>query len=122
MYNNIIHDVEAPGISVHGGFNILYAYNTLYRTGKGTSTISIRAGIHSCDGQCFNTCLLGRYHSCWLWVLVVVCAAPWCGVGVGERVVGSLASGPALMHIDRRVIGYTPCDDLLQSTLCRRWH
>ncbi|MBP8000780.1 MAG: right-handed parallel beta-helix repeat-containing protein [Chloroflexi bacterium] len=29
--NNILHDIEGTGLSVAGGYNVLYAYNTLYR-------------------------------------------------------------------------------------------
>lgn len=33
--NNVIHDTGTAGIGVNGGYNILFAYNTLYRVGIG---------------------------------------------------------------------------------------
>lgn len=51
IYNNIIHDVDAPGISVWGGFNIAIQYNTLYRTGLSYSPLAVRFGIRTCDGE-----------------------------------------------------------------------
>ncbi len=34
--NNILHDIPGLGMSVSGGYNILFAYNTLYRVGTST--------------------------------------------------------------------------------------
>lgn len=34
--NNILHDLPGVGLSVGGGYNILFAYNTLYRVGIST--------------------------------------------------------------------------------------
>jgi hypothetical protein len=34
--NNILHDLPGTGLSVAGGYNILFAYNTLYRVGTST--------------------------------------------------------------------------------------
>lgn len=33
--NNVVHDTGTAGIGVNGGYNILFAYNTLYRVGIG---------------------------------------------------------------------------------------
>ena len=33
VYNNVFHDIYGAGLSVNGGYNILLAYNTLYRIG-----------------------------------------------------------------------------------------
>ncbi len=33
IYNNLVHDIYGAGLSVAGGYNILMAYNTLYRVG-----------------------------------------------------------------------------------------
>lgn len=33
VVNNVIHDIQGAGLSVSGGYNILMAYNTLYRIG-----------------------------------------------------------------------------------------
>jgi hypothetical protein len=33
VYNNVFHDIRGAGLSVSGGYNILMAYNTLYRVG-----------------------------------------------------------------------------------------
>jgi hypothetical protein len=35
--NNILHDIPGVGMSVSGGYNILFAYNTLYRVATSTS-------------------------------------------------------------------------------------
>ena len=34
--NNVLHDIPGVGMSVSGGYNILFAYNTLYRVGTST--------------------------------------------------------------------------------------
>jgi len=34
--NNVLHDLPGVGLSVSGGYNILFAYNTLYRVGTAT--------------------------------------------------------------------------------------
>ena len=36
--NNLLHDLPGVGMSVAGGYNILLAYNTLYRVGTDTNT------------------------------------------------------------------------------------
>ena len=35
--NNVLHDINGVGMSVSGGYNILFAYNTLYRVATSTS-------------------------------------------------------------------------------------
>lgn len=51
VVNNIIHDTEGAGLGVNGGYNILLAYNTLYRVGSRSHVIEVVFGGRSCDGQ-----------------------------------------------------------------------
>jgi hypothetical protein len=51
VVNNVIHDTEGAGLGVNGGFNILLAYNTLYRVGSRAHMIEVTFGNRSCDGQ-----------------------------------------------------------------------
>jgi hypothetical protein len=49
--NNIIHDTDGAGLGVNGGYNILLAYNTLYRVGQRSHVIEVVFGLRSCDGH-----------------------------------------------------------------------
>lgn len=50
VVNNIIHDVYGAGLGVNGGYNILMAYNTVYRVGERSHVVEFVFGLHSCDG------------------------------------------------------------------------
>jgi hypothetical protein len=49
--NNIIHDTEGAGLGVQGAYNVLMAYNTLYRVGRRSHLIGAGFGERSCDGR-----------------------------------------------------------------------
>ncbi|HWS72327.1 MAG TPA: right-handed parallel beta-helix repeat-containing protein [Thermoanaerobaculia bacterium] len=49
--NNVIHDTEGAGLGVNGGYNILFAYNTLYRVGTRSHMLEVVYGARSCDGM-----------------------------------------------------------------------
>ncbi|MEI6451567.1 MAG: right-handed parallel beta-helix repeat-containing protein, partial [Actinomycetes bacterium] len=49
--NNVIHDTEGAGMGVNGGYNILLAWNTLYRVGRRSHAIEIVHGARGCDGD-----------------------------------------------------------------------
>lgn len=49
--NNIVHDVDGAGFGTNGGFNILFAHNTLYRVGARSHTVEIMPGNRVCDGD-----------------------------------------------------------------------
>ncbi len=51
VVNNIIHDTEGAGLGVNGGYNILLAYNTMYRVGSRSHVLEVVFGLRSCDGQ-----------------------------------------------------------------------
>ena len=51
VVNNLIHDTDGAGLGVNGGYNILLAYNTLYRVGNRDHVIEVVFGARSCDGQ-----------------------------------------------------------------------
>ncbi len=51
VVNNIVHDTEGAGLGVNGGFNILLAYNTLYRVGSRSHLLEFVPGARSCDGE-----------------------------------------------------------------------
>lgn len=48
--NNVIHDTDRAGMGVNGGYNILLAYNTLYRIGSFSHILELVYGLRSCDG------------------------------------------------------------------------
>lgn len=54
--NNIIHDCEGAGLGVNGGYNILYAHNTLYRVGQRSHLVEFVHGRRGCDGLATNDC------------------------------------------------------------------
>jgi hypothetical protein len=47
--NNLIHDTQKPGVTVYGGFDILIAYNTLYRVGLHSHLLQVGHGGRECD-------------------------------------------------------------------------
>jgi lysophospholipase L1-like esterase len=49
--NNLIHDSSGAGVGVQGGYNILIAYNTMYRVGERSHLLEFGFGSRSCDGQ-----------------------------------------------------------------------
>ncbi|MFO0795622.1 MAG: right-handed parallel beta-helix repeat-containing protein, partial [Candidatus Brocadiaceae bacterium] len=54
FFNNLVHDVSNAGLAIRGGYNILMAYNTLYRIGnssQGAGLILASPGARSCDGD-----------------------------------------------------------------------
>ena len=51
VVNNVIHDTEGAGLGVNGGYNVLLAYNTMYRVGSYSHVIEVVFGMRSCDGQ-----------------------------------------------------------------------
>ena len=62
--SNLIHDVGGPGMGVNGGYNILLAYNTLYRVGRTSHAIETVFGSRSCDGdaaRCRQNLLAGGW-------------------------------------------------------------
>jgi hypothetical protein len=50
VVNNVVHDTEGAGLGVNGGYNILMAYNTLYRVGTRDHMLEVVFGNRSCDG------------------------------------------------------------------------
>jgi len=49
--NNLVHDTEGAGFGVNGGYDILFAYNTLYRVGSRSHGMEFVFGSRSCDGD-----------------------------------------------------------------------
>jgi hypothetical protein len=49
--SNIIHDTAGAGIGVQGGYNVLMAYNTMYRVGERSHVIEVGFGLRGCDGE-----------------------------------------------------------------------
>lgn len=49
--NNLVHDTEGAGFGVNGGYDILFAYNTLYRVGSRSHGLEFVFGSRSCDGD-----------------------------------------------------------------------
>jgi len=67
--NNIVHHTAYAGIAVLGGYNILMAYNTLYKVGIDTSDtrsfISFGLGQRGCDGAENDTCNIHHQRGGW---------------------------------------------------------
>lgn len=51
VVNNVIHDTDGAGLGVSGGYQILFAYNTLYRVGARSHLLEFGFGGRSCDGD-----------------------------------------------------------------------
>jgi hypothetical protein len=51
FFNNVIHDTEGAGFGVNGGYDILLAYNTLYRVGSRSHGMEFVFGGRGCDGD-----------------------------------------------------------------------
>ncbi len=49
--NNVIHHTFGAGMGVNGGYNILMAYNTLYRIGMNSHVFESVFGARGCDGN-----------------------------------------------------------------------
>lgn len=51
IVNNVIHDTDGAGLGVNGGYDILLAYNTLYRVGARSHILEFVFGGRTCDGD-----------------------------------------------------------------------
>ncbi len=51
VFNNLVHDTEGAGLGVNGGYNILMAYNTMYRVGSRAHALEFVFGARGCDGD-----------------------------------------------------------------------
>lgn len=49
--NNVVHDTVGAGMGVNGSYNVLLAYNTLYRVGQRSHAIEVTFGERGCDGD-----------------------------------------------------------------------
>ncbi|MBP7006320.1 right-handed parallel beta-helix repeat-containing protein, partial [Patescibacteria group bacterium] len=49
--NNVIHDTDTAGMGVNGGYNILFAHNTLVRAGTRDHFFEANGGGRGCDGD-----------------------------------------------------------------------
>jgi len=49
--NNVVHHAGTAGMGVNGGYNVLLAYNTLYKAGTNDHVIEVVHGIRGCDGN-----------------------------------------------------------------------
>jgi uncharacterized protein (TIGR03437 family) len=49
--NNVVHDTGGGGMAVNGGYNILLAYNTLYRVGRDGHLVEILFGQRVCSSD-----------------------------------------------------------------------
>jgi hypothetical protein len=49
--NNVVHDTHGAGMGVNGSYNILLAFNTLYRVGERSHAIEVVFGLRGCDGD-----------------------------------------------------------------------
>jgi hypothetical protein len=49
--NNLIHDTSGAGMGVNGSYNVLLAFNTLYRVGQRSHAVEVVYGLRGCDGN-----------------------------------------------------------------------
>jgi len=49
--NNVVHDTDGAGMGVNGGYNILLAYNTLYKVGRNSHAVEVVFGGRGCEGE-----------------------------------------------------------------------
>jgi hypothetical protein len=49
--NNVVHDTNGAGMGINGGYNILLAYNTLFRVGRNSHAVEIVFGGRGCGGE-----------------------------------------------------------------------
>jgi len=49
VVGNLIHDTEGAGLGINGGYNVLMAFNTLYRVGSRSHAVEFVQGGRSCD-------------------------------------------------------------------------
>lgn len=49
VVNNIVHDTEGAAFGVNGGYNVLIAWNTMYRIGRRSHVLEAGFGARSCD-------------------------------------------------------------------------
>jgi hypothetical protein len=49
VVNNIVRDTEGAALGVSGGYNVLIAWNTLYRVGRRSHVLEAGFGARSCD-------------------------------------------------------------------------
>jgi hypothetical protein len=64
--NNLIYDTNGAGMGVQGSYNVLLAYNTLFRVGKNSHALEFSHGVRSCDGnisKCQNYLRMGGWGS-----------------------------------------------------------
>ncbi|MBI5088449.1 MAG: right-handed parallel beta-helix repeat-containing protein, partial [Actinobacteria bacterium] len=50
IVDNVIHDTDGAGLGVAGGYDVVLAYNTLYRVGARSHVVEFVHGRRGCDG------------------------------------------------------------------------
>ncbi len=65
--NNVVHDTNGAGMGVNGGYNILLAYNTLYRVGRNSHAIEIVFGGRGCEGEAAHLAAARANHDAGGW-------------------------------------------------------
>jgi hypothetical protein len=50
VINNLVRQVDGAGLGVNGGYNVLFAWNTLIETGRRSHVVEVVFGSRSCDG------------------------------------------------------------------------
>jgi hypothetical protein len=70
-YNNIIHHTAGAGFSCSGGYNILFAFNTLYQTGLTNSLVKLGTAIRACaiDRDIGHALIDSGAWGTWYWYL-----------------------------------------------------
>lgn len=64
IVNNVIHHTEGAGLGVAGGFNVLFAHNTLYDVGTRSHVVEFVRGRRGCDGST-STCAANHDAGGW---------------------------------------------------------
>jgi len=65
--NNVVHDTDGAGMGVNGGYNILLAYNTLYKVGRNSHAVEIVFGGRGCGGEADHLAAAKANHDAGGW-------------------------------------------------------
>ena len=64
IVNNVVHDIDGAAFGINGGYGVLVAHNTAYRTGARSHLLEVVFGERSCDGDT-ATCAALRALGAW---------------------------------------------------------
>jgi hypothetical protein len=122
VVNNLIHDTAGAGLGVNGGYNILLAYNTLYRVGVRDHVLEIVHGRRGCDGGDAAHCQPLIDAGGWGLTGDEAQFIPNRNVYVYNNIIYNPAGYQSSQQFDiRGPVTPPPRQQCAQSRVCRRW-